>query len=199
MARACDARACQQVGQREEVAQRLRHLLAVDDQVLGVQPEADERAVVRRLALRDLVLVVRKDVVDAAAVDVEGLAEVLGAHRRALDVPARAARAPGRVPGRLARLGALPEHEVAHVFLLVLVRRHALAAAHRVEADTGELAVVGVGGDAEPDRAVALVGVALLEQPLHHGDHLGDVARWRAGSPRPARRAGRRGPRRRRR
>ena len=83
----------------------------------------------RRLALRDLVLVVREDDVHAAAVDVEGLAQVLHAHRRALDVPARPARAPGRVPRRLARLGALPEDEVAHVLLAVLVAGHALAAA----------------------------------------------------------------------
>ena len=38
--------------------------------------------------LGDFVFVVRKDEVDAAAVDVEGLAEMLPAHRRAFDVPA---------------------------------------------------------------------------------------------------------------
>ena len=96
----------QQVLQRVLVAERLGHLLAVDDQVLGVQPVAREGLAGGALALRDLVLVVREDVVDAAAVDVEGLAEVAHAHRRALDVPARPARPPRRLPGRLALLGA---------------------------------------------------------------------------------------------
>src|SRR5688572_32409164 len=45
-------------------AELLRHLLAVDDQVLGVQPVKGEGLPRRRLALRDLVLVVREDVVE---------------------------------------------------------------------------------------------------------------------------------------
>ncbi len=98
----------QQLAQGVEVAERLGHLLAVDDQVLGVQPGADERLAGGRLALGDLVLVVGEDVVHAAGVDVEALAEVLHAHRRALDVPAGPAGAPGRVPAGLARLGPLP-------------------------------------------------------------------------------------------
>ena len=46
----------------------------------------------RAADLRDLVLVVGEDEVDAAGVDVEDLAEMLPRHRRALDVPAGAAR-----------------------------------------------------------------------------------------------------------
>ena len=65
-----------------------------------------------RLGLGALVLVVREHEVVAAAVDVEALAEDLERHRRALDVPARPARAPRRVPGRLARLRRLPQREV---------------------------------------------------------------------------------------
>ena len=65
-----------------------------------------------RLGLRALVLVVREHEVVAAAVEVEALAEELERHRRALDVPARPALAPRRVPRRLARLGRLPQREV---------------------------------------------------------------------------------------
>ena len=46
-------------------------------------------------ALGDLVLVVREDQVEAAAVDVERHAQPALAHGRALDVPAGAAVAPG--------------------------------------------------------------------------------------------------------
>ena len=56
------------------------------------------------VALRDLVLVVRENEVETAAVDVEGLAEMRLAHRRAFDVPARPAAAPRAVPTRLVRV-----------------------------------------------------------------------------------------------
>ena len=57
--------------------------------------QAGERVAVRAFRLGDLVLVVRELQVHAAAVDVEVVAEQLRAHRRALDVPARAALTPG--------------------------------------------------------------------------------------------------------
>ena len=66
--------------------------------------------------LRRLVLVVGEDQVRAAAVDLEVEPEQLLGHRRALDVPARPAAAPGRLPGRvLARLLRLPQREVERV------------------------------------------------------------------------------------
>src|SRR5438874_6356204 len=55
------------VGHRKHVAERFRHLLFVDEQMLDVHPGARELLVRRALALRDLVLVMRKDQVDAAA------------------------------------------------------------------------------------------------------------------------------------
>src|SRR5437763_15092275 len=66
-----------QIAEGEVVAARLRHRLALDPQVLGVQPVARELLSGRALRLRDLVLVVREDEVDASGVYVEGLAEVL--------------------------------------------------------------------------------------------------------------------------
>src|SRR5207249_967297 len=80
-----------------------------------VQPVGGERLAGERLGLCDLVLVVREDQIQAAAVDVEVRAQVLHAHGRALDVPAGTAGTPGAVPGRLAGLRRLPEGEVARV------------------------------------------------------------------------------------
>ena len=75
-----------------EIAERLRHLLAFDLQEAVVHPEIRHRRGVEGAArLRDLVLVMREHEIDAAAVDVEGLAEMLPRHRRAFDVPAGAA------------------------------------------------------------------------------------------------------------
>ena len=75
--------------------------------------------------------------------DIEVVAKVLGVHGGALDVPAGATRAQWAVPGRLAGLGHLPQHEVQGF----------LWHPHHVDPGTGlqllpdpgrELAVVGV-------------------------------------------------------
>src|SRR5207244_3539537 len=76
----------------------------------------------RALALGEFVFVVGKLQIEAAAVDVERVAQERAAHGAALDVPAGAAFAPGALElhfGRLARLGALPEREVAGIPLAV--------------------------------------------------------------------------------
>ena len=127
------------------------------------------------LGLRPLVLVVREHEVVAAAVEVEPLAEQVERHRRALDVPARPAPAPRRVPRRLTGLRRLPEREVDRVALGLVdldagaggleqlleraVRQRAVRRERRdVEVDTAALAVDGVGVatvDELPDRARA--------------------------------------------
>src|SRR5881628_403446 len=88
----------------------------------AVEPVPNERLAAVGLALSDLVLVVRKNIVDASGVHVEGLAEILPAHRGAFDVPAWPSRAERAVPEGLAVLSSLPESEVLRRFLLVLVR-----------------------------------------------------------------------------
>ena len=103
----------------EEVAQRLAHLLAGDVEEAVVHPVLRHDAVAEgATALRDLVLVVREDQVEAAGMDVESLAQMLRAHRRALDVPARPAATPGTCPARLVRRRGLPQHEVGGVLLV---------------------------------------------------------------------------------
>ena len=84
-----------EIGKCVAVAQGLGHLVAVDGQVLRVEPVPSQRAAVRGLALGDLVLVMRKQVVDPSAVNVEGCPQVLLAHRGALDVPPRTTGPPG--------------------------------------------------------------------------------------------------------
>ena len=126
----------------QRVAERLAHLLAGRGDPGVVQPVRRER-VPRRTRLGLLVLVVREPQVDAAAVDVEGRAEVLAGHRRALDVPARPTRAPGARPrgglGLGVLLPALPQREVARVALAARVG--VLGRLHVVEALVGQLAV----------------------------------------------------------
>ena len=89
------------------VADRLAHLRAIEGEHAVVQPEAGKGlAAVRTGGLRDFVFVVREHQVDAARVDVDGVAQVRRRHRRAFDVPARTAASPRAVPaGQLGRRG----------------------------------------------------------------------------------------------
>src|SRR6266516_1822597 len=82
----------------ERVARGLRHLHAVRKKMLPMHPAADDGVSECSFGLRDLVLVMREDVVHAAGVQVETLAEIFRAHRRTLDVPAGIAGSPGRLP-----------------------------------------------------------------------------------------------------
>jgi hypothetical protein len=98
----------------------------------------------------------REGQVEAAAVDVELVAEVAPGHRRALDVPAGTAAAPRRGPvgvGRLVGLEAFPEGEVTVVALVRLAA--VVGRPHLVRVPAGQRAVLGVGGDVEVDVAVA--------------------------------------------
>ena len=163
--------------EREEVAEALAHLLAVDEQHARVHPHVGERLVPAAAGLGVLVLVVRELQVLAAAVDVDGRAQVAVHHGRALGVPARATLAPGAVPHGLAGLGRLPEGEVERVSLLV-VGLDARAHLELVNVAAGHATVAGVGAHGEVDVAVAgRIGVALLDEALNHLDHRGDLAR----------------------
>ena len=73
----------------DEVAEALRHLLSFDLEEAVMHPHLrHDRRAVGAARLGDLVLVMREDEVDAAAMNVEGLAEMGFRHRRALDMPA---------------------------------------------------------------------------------------------------------------
>ena len=134
-----------QVAQGVEIAERLRHFLALDHEVRAVQPVADEFFAGAAFGLRDLGLVMREDVVDAAAMDIEFRAEEGGGHGAALDVPAGPAAAPGRIPADVAIgfVPRFPEREVADAFLFVFVVADAAGGAQFVEIEMRELAVVG--------------------------------------------------------
>src|SRR5262245_11515102 len=107
----------ERLADRRDVADRLRHLLPGEAEQAVVRPDLRER-VAERARLRELVLVVREDEVEPAAVDLEARPEQLFGQRRALDVPAGPAAAPRRVPrGVLTLLVRLPEGEVARVLL----------------------------------------------------------------------------------
>ena len=128
----------------------------------------------RHPRLRGLVLVVGEDEVVAAAVNVKTEAENLLGHRRALNVPARASTAPGRVPcGVLARLLCLPERKVERI-LLQLGSLSPFALIERVKRAVRKLAIGLVGADAEVDVAFDRVGRVALDQRADQVDYRAD-------------------------
>ena len=165
----------------DEVAQRLAHLLSVDRNHVVVHPVLRRIVSQRGGRLRDLALVVREHQIHAAAVDVEPFAQILGAHGRALHVPAGEPVAPRRRPahnvfGR--RL--FPQREVAAVAFVALPVQRA-----RVGHDVFQIAprkdavavVAVVLLHIEIDRSVRLVGVTRIENLLHEGLLLDDMPR----------------------
>src|SRR6188474_1059383 len=103
--------------------------------------------------------------------DLELGPEMLLGHRRALDVPPWAPTAPRRFPGCvLARLGRLPEREVAGV-LLARVR---LLLLDLVEPLPAQPSVLRVARDVEVHVPLRLVREPTLDELLDHRDLVGN-------------------------
>ena len=164
----------QQVLDHTEIAQGFGHLLAIDIHIAVVHPVTHEVLAVGAAALCPLVFVVRKSQVAAAAVNIDGVTQVLLDHGRALEVPAGTATAPGAIPTGLFIAGRLPQHEVARVFF---IGRHfdPRAGQHVVQRALRQLAVIGHGLHCKQHVPFRRVGVALLDQPFDHGDHFRQV------------------------
>ena len=113
----------QKVGERVKVSERFRHLLAIDQQMRAMQPVTDEFFSGDAFALRDLRFVMRENVIDATAMDVDLIAKQRRRHRAAFDVPTRPAAAPRAFPRHIAVffVPGFPKREVADVFLVVFV------------------------------------------------------------------------------
>ena len=65
----------QEVRKRVKIAERFRHLLSIDQQMRAVKPVAHEFFSGDAFRLGDLRLVMRENVIDAAAVDIDLIAE----------------------------------------------------------------------------------------------------------------------------
>ena len=146
-----------------------------------MQPVAHERLAGGRLRLGRLALVVGEDEVGAAAVEVDGGAELAQRQRAALDVPPGPARSPERVPRRLVVGRRLPEDEVQRVALVGVLGIAAVLLSqveHLLPRVVAHLAEAIEAADAEVHRPAGLVGVPPVE---HHGDEPADVGDGRRG------------------
>lgn len=139
-----------------------------------MHPVAGEGMARAAFALGEFVLVVREHEIEAAAVDVDRVAEDLLAHGGALNVPAGPTLTPGAVPGRFTRFGAFPQGEVGRGFFPAH-RFCPCASEHFFETAAAQLAVIFVFGAAEVDIAVERVGVTLFDQFADHVEHIANM------------------------
>ncbi len=167
--------------ERNEIAKTFAHLLPVDGDHVVVHPIMHHLRALRGDRLGDLTFVVRENQVHAAPVDIEMLAEVFLAHRRALAMPAGETIAPGRGPAHdVLGLGLFPKGEVDGVALLVLPVERTGRVDHVLDIAPGKHAVtmlLVVFLDVEIDGSLAHVSEAIVQDPLDQPDLLDDMAR----------------------
>ena len=109
---------------------------------------------------------------------IKALAEQRASHRRALDVPARAARAIVRWVARicgLIGLGALPQHEVERIFLAV-EHGDSFTGTQLVDRFARQLAVARELANRKIDIAIrGLISQSLALEHPDHGQHVAHV------------------------
>src|SRR5690606_14631362 len=136
----------------------------------------ERRTAMRAGRLRNFVFMMRELQVDAAAMNVDSLAQMLLDHGRAFDMPAGTTPAPGALPARLIRRGGPPQHEIRRV-LLVWRDFDARARDHLISVTAGKTAISGITRHIKKNMAIRRIGMASLDQSLHHRDHLGNGLR----------------------
>src|SRR3546814_1636975 len=91
----------QDVGNGDEVAERLAHFLAIAEHHGVVDPVTGQRRMVIAFALSAFGFVVREDQILSATMNVDRGSEMFGDHRGAFDMPARPPGAPWRIPAQI--------------------------------------------------------------------------------------------------
>ena len=163
---------------QEEVIQGFAHFFRIDRNEAVVEPVTDHRLLARiRFGLGDFIFMVRENQIAAAAVEIKGIAEILIAHSRAFDMPARTARSPGAFPRRFARLSAFPQSEV-HRIVLAVVYFDAGAGHHVVEAAAAQFAVAGKFFHAVIYVVVDDVCETLFNEHFNHVDDFFHMLRY---------------------
>src|SRR4030095_9938535 len=141
-----------------------------------MQPEPRQRAAERTFRLRELTHRVGKNQIPTAAVNIERLAQILRAHRRAFNMPARPAWTPWAVPRGVSRFARFPQREIERR-ALALVDFNARSSLQLVDIFPGQLAVVRKSGDGIINVAVDPIGEFFGFELFDDVDDLGDMLR----------------------
>src|SRR5579864_3678600 len=123
-----------------------------------MNPVARQRGTgMRAAALRDLILMVGKDEIEPAAMNVDRFAKVGPDHRRAFDVPAGAPAAPRGIPADHPFRTGLPKYEIGWV-ALIGSNLDASPGDHLFAVAPAEHSIVRIAGDREQHMARRLIG-----------------------------------------
>ncbi len=174
----------EQAADGDEVAERLRDLLALVGDHPGVHERVREGLVRESRRVTGAHLVVREDEVAAAALHADRQAEAVARDDAALDVPARTSRTDDGVPRRLPRARGAPEQWVERVALAGTVgvaaalgrqARHRLAVQSALVPERPRL-----GGAVHVEVEVVALGLRRRDRVgvaglLQEGDGLGDA------------------------
>ena len=131
---------------------------------------------VRRLALRNLIFVMRKNEVHTARVNVNRFAEVFVRHCTALNVPAGTSLAPGAFPIRLALFFCFPNGEIHRIFLF-FADFNSCACLKIFERLMRKFAVIRKLFNVEINVAVNSIGKSLFFKRLYKRDYRVDILR----------------------
>src|SRR6266568_7144920 len=103
---------------RDEIPERLVHLLPLDTQQARVKPITRQRLLPRQtLRLRDLGLMMRKDEIRTTTMNIIRWPNIRQRNRSILDMPSRPPLSPRTIPEYLARFLALPQSKVSRMLL----------------------------------------------------------------------------------
>ena len=169
----------EQIEKVRDVAETLRHLLA-----LGIDHETVVHPMSRKVPtkchrLRPLILMMRKAQIGAPTVQVEPVAKQLQTHDHTFAVPARPPITPRRRPTWLTRLRELPQREVGWMPFLTRPQHFAFTTTgeHVVEALVREQPVVRNCFDRQVHTVVGVVRSTACDQSSDHVDHLVHIFR----------------------
>ena len=166
---------CHQIAYCVGVAERFAHLSAVNKHKFAVHPVVNGRMSQPTLRLGNFVFVVNGYVVHTACVNVENFAKVLFAHCGAFYVPTGKSLSPRAVPLlQMIGGGFFPQGKI-YGMTFEGIDLHPCSVTLVGKIDTGKFAVIGKLFHGKVDSVLRFVGVALVKQTLHHGNHFRNV------------------------
>ena len=126
----------------------------------------------KTLALGNLIFVMGKDIIHAAGMQIELLAEVFDGHGAALYMPAGETTPPRTIPGHFASLFCrFPQRKIFGI-MAVGIYAFAYSCQHVFKLITGEFAVARETFNVVVDIAIDFIGNTLRQQTRNDGYHL---------------------------
>src|SRR5208283_3556333 len=170
-----------QIAQRKKIAERFGHLLSFDKQMSIVQPVPNKLFSIHALRLRDLSLVMGKDVIDTTAVNIEFRPQKPGCHSAAFNVPAWSSSTPGSIPTdrTVLFIPCFPQSKIPDTLFLIFIVLYSTGRSQFCQVKMCQFAVVGVPANPKINRSVfGLVSNVLLHKLIDHFDHFRKVRRF---------------------